>query len=116
MDGLLQTDQIDTLVFIPVGALLTVPMAALYDGMQFLIHNYALAVIPGLTLMDPSPIKHHQLQVLKCGLSESVQGFSGLSFVPDELANIQRIFHAGETFQDQRFVNANVEKAVLKTP
>jgi len=39
IEGILQVNAIDTLVFVPDGALRTVPMAALHDGKKFLIEN-----------------------------------------------------------------------------
>ncbi|MCP4699700.1 MAG: CHAT domain-containing protein [Gammaproteobacteria bacterium] len=45
--------KIKTLIFVPEGPLRTIPMAALHDGRQFLIEQYALAITPGLTLTMP---------------------------------------------------------------
>ena len=52
---LLTENQIDTLVVVPDGALRTIPFAALHDGEHFLIQNYALAVTPGLSLVEAAP-------------------------------------------------------------
>ena len=48
---------VDTLVFVPDGALRTIPMAALHDGKHFLVQKYAVAITPGLCLADPRPIQ-----------------------------------------------------------
>ena len=39
--------EIDTLVFVPDGALRTIPFASLHDGEHFLIEDLAVAVAPG---------------------------------------------------------------------
>ncbi|MGH0038449.1 MAG: CHAT domain-containing protein [Myxococcota bacterium] len=93
---------VDTLVFVPDGALRTVPMAALHDGDHFLVEEIALAVTPGLSLTDPHPLELDTLQLLAGGLSEPVEGFSALPNVPQELAAIRELL-GGEVLQDARF-------------
>lgn len=85
----LKQSGVDTLVFIPGGALRTIPMAALHDGSQFLIEKYAIAITPGLYLTDPQTIGGKDVLILAAGLTESVQGFPSLPFVADELRAIQ---------------------------
>jgi CHAT domain-containing protein len=72
LEASLTSLNIDTLVFVPDGALRMIPMAALHDGQQFLISKYALATTPSLDLSDPRPIQRHQ-QVLAAGVTASVQ-------------------------------------------
>ena len=48
--------KIQTLVFVPDGALRTIPFSALHDGKSFLIQQYAVAMTPGLYLTDPRPL------------------------------------------------------------
>lgn len=43
-------DNIATLVFVPDEKLRLLPIAALYDGEKYLVEQYAIAVVPGLTL------------------------------------------------------------------
>ncbi|PSN10184.1 hypothetical protein C7293_29055 [filamentous cyanobacterium CCT1] len=80
---------VDTLVFVLDGELRNIPMAALYDGEQFLLEQYSLALTPGLQLIDPKPIENQTLRVLTAGISESRQGFSSLPNVISELQEIQ---------------------------
>ena len=47
---------ITTIVLIPDGALRNIPMAALHDGKQFLVHRFAFGVAPGLSLLEPRPL------------------------------------------------------------
>jgi len=47
------TPEINTLVMVPDGALYTIPLSVLHDGQHFLLEQYALAIMPSLTLTDP---------------------------------------------------------------
>jgi CHAT domain-containing protein/Tfp pilus assembly protein PilF len=99
---------VDTLVFVPDGPLRTIPMAALYDGKQFLVAKYALAITPGLDLTDPRPIRREQTKVLAVGLTEAVQGYAPLPGVAAELDALRGLFN-GTTLVDRQFVAANLE-------
>jgi CHAT domain-containing protein/Tfp pilus assembly protein PilF len=99
---------IDTLVFVPDGALRTIPMSALHDGKQFLIAKYAVAITPSLSLSDPRPIKRQGMKVLAVGVTESVQGFSALPNVSQELKELQALL-GSETLVDKQFLTANFE-------
>ena len=79
LEPLLAKTKVDTLVFIPDGALRNIPMGALNDGEKYLIQKYAVAVIPGVTLMEPRPFQRETLAVVANGLSDSVQGFPPLA-------------------------------------
>lgn len=98
---------VKTLVFIPDGALRTIPLAALSDGRQFLIERFAVATSPGLTLTDPRPLAAVQPKVLMAGLTESVQGFAALPGVKTEISNIAALLPGTElidrAFQSTRF-------------
>jgi CHAT domain-containing protein/predicted negative regulator of RcsB-dependent stress response len=100
---------IDTLVFVPDGPLLTIPMAALHDGKQFLISRYAVAVTPGLTLTDPRPLKRSAVKALSVGLTESVRNFPPLPNVAEELEAIQRLY-PGTLLLNKDFLVPRVEK------
>jgi CHAT domain-containing protein len=84
--------QINTLIIVPDGALRTIPFAALHDGQQFLIQQYALAITPGLCLSQPQPLRQKEKTILLSGLSEAVQGFSALPCAKSELETIQNLF------------------------
>ena len=72
-------------MFVPDGALRTIPFASLHDGERFLIQDLAVAVAPGLSLVEPHPIERGKARLLLNGLSKPVQGFPPLNFVPGEL-------------------------------
>ena len=109
LEPLLAHTKIDTLVFIPDGALRNIPMGALNDGEKYLIEKYAVAVTPGLTLMEPRPFEKENIAVIADGLSTGVQGFAPLEYVPEELRTLHKLFGGTELINKQ-FVKANVEK------
>jgi CHAT domain-containing protein len=80
---------VKTLVFVPDGAFRNVPMSTLYNGQEYLIEKYAIALTPGLQLLEPKSLGEIKLQALTAGLSESRQGFSPLPAVEFELNQIQ---------------------------
>jgi len=78
---------IKTLVFVLDGFFRSLPMATLYDGKQYLIEKYSIALSPGLQLF-PQGLKRSQLKVLAVGLTEARQGFSALPGVEEEIKQI----------------------------
>jgi len=99
----------NTLVFVPDGPLRSIPMAALHDGKQFLITKYAIAITPGLSLTDPRPVKRENVKVLSAALTDSVQGFSPLPNVSDELQAIKGLY-GGTQLLNHNFLTSNLEK------
>jgi CHAT domain-containing protein len=106
---------ITTLVFVPDGALRTIPMAPLHDGRVFLIEKYALAVTPGLMLTDPRPINRMNVRLLSAGLSESVQGFPALPNVEKELSAIRTIY-GGTLLLNDQFQVVRMEQELKDQP
>jgi CHAT domain-containing protein/Tfp pilus assembly protein PilF len=102
---------IDTLVFVPDGALRTIPMAALNDGKEFLVNKFALAITPGLNLTSPGPIRREGIKILSVGLTESSQGFPPLPHVSEELQTIQELY-GGRLLLNENFLVSSMEKAL----
>lgn len=86
----LESSQVKTLVFVLDGALRNIPIATLYDGKQYLIEKYEIALNPGLQLLNPQPLKTTSLHTLGAGLTEAREGFSPLFYVNEELKIIQK--------------------------
>jgi CHAT domain-containing protein len=63
-------------------------MAALYDGKQYLIEKYSIALTPGLQLIEPKPLQK-ELKAIAAGLTEPSSGFSALPNVKRELEQIR---------------------------
>jgi CHAT domain-containing protein len=99
---LLREQGINTLVLVPDGALRTIPFGTLHDGERFLIQDLAVATVPGLSLVASQPMEHGNGKLLLGGLSESVQGFPALDFVPDELHSLKSLY-PGETLLNEGY-------------
>ncbi len=105
----LAASPIDTLVFVPDGALRTIPMTALHDGKQFLIAKYAVGITPSLNLSDPRPLKRENMKVLAVGVTEAVQGFPALPNVAAELQQMHTLL-GSQNLVNREFLAANLEK------
>jgi CHAT domain-containing protein len=96
----LQKSNTKTLVFILDGVLRNLPMSVLYDGKQYLIEKYNLALTPGLQLVPPSDIgERASRQAFLGGISESRQGFTSLPGVRSEIESI------GQLIPNQKLLN-----------
>jgi CHAT domain-containing protein len=80
---------IKTLVFVPDGFLRNLPMAALYDGEQYVLQKYQVVFSPGLQLF-PQGLSQDELSLLAAGLTEARQGFSPLPGVDAEIAQVSK--------------------------
>lgn len=111
----LAASQIKTLAFVLDGALKNLPMAALHDGQQFLVEKYAIALTPGLQLLDPRPLQRQQLKLLVGGLSEGRQGFVPLPGVEQEIDQIKSEVPAQVLF-NQNFTSAQLQQQISSAP
>ncbi len=110
----LKNNSIKTLVFVLDGSLRNVPMAALYDGKNYLIQTYDLALTPGLKLLASRSLNRNQLQTLTVGLSEARQGFSALPAVASEIQQIQAEIPTKVLF-NQQFTREAVQQQIQET-
>ena len=106
---------VQTLVFVPDGAIRNVPLSALYDGKQYLIEKYSIGIAPGLQLINPQPLVREKLNILAFGLSEARQDFPALPNVKFELENIEKEI-PGQVLLDEAFTNVNFQKAIESSP
>lgn len=102
-------ESVDTVVFVPDGALRTIPLAAVHDGTSFFATRFATAIAPGLSLLEPSTSAPSNDSILLSGVTEAVQGFPALPFVKDELQNLTTLYNTNamldEQFQTQIFAD-----------
>ncbi len=107
----------DTVVFVPDGPLRTIPFAALRDPAsgEFLIERVPLAIVPSLTLTEPRPLQDVKVRMLTAGLSESVEGFPALRFVPQEIDAVSNTF-PGQSIMNEEFVITRFEEEVATRP
>ena len=114
----LAAKQIETLIFVTSGRLQNVPMAALYDGKQYLLEKYSVALAPSLQLLNNKPTARSQLKVLAAGLSQQVeiegQIFPALENVPQELEQIKTIFPQSQQLLNQEFTVSNIEEKLAR--
>lgn len=121
LDG--QTVPVDTLVFVLDGPLRSLPMAALYDGEQYLVEKYAVALSLGLQLLDPRPLAPQELGVLAAGLADvpaEFRQFPPLPEVPEELALIDSTLAQGKgqvkQLLDQDFTQLQLAASINNNP
>ncbi len=124
----LTKNKIDNLVFVPDRVTNYIPMAALYDGKNYLIETFAVSNILSVGLTDTKDKLPDRPSVLGFGLSNSVtlsnptRNFGSLPFVPIELEGIvkkanassdSRGVFAGTTWLDRDFSRSNLETKLL---
>ncbi len=97
----LNAADVDTLVFVLDDKLRNVSMAALSDGQNYLIEKYAVALTPGLQLVEPKPIARDSIQAFIAGVSEAQQGFIALPAIEIELANVSGIVDGNALLNDK---------------
>ncbi|MCH7598808.1 MAG: CHAT domain-containing protein [Myxococcales bacterium] len=103
---------IETLVFVPDGRLRTLPFAALSDEDGYYVGDrFATATALSLRLLTPPEFASERGRPVLAGVSESVQGFSELAAVTEELAQIQAI-EGGELLLNESFTLDKIREAV----
>jgi CHAT domain-containing protein len=111
----LAQSQVKTLVFILDGALRNIPMAALYDGQQYLLEKYSVALTPGLELLGPRPLQESRLKTLVAGLTEARHGFSSLPNVNKELKAVESEVPS-EVLLNQTFTSTALRQQIDSLP
>jgi CHAT domain-containing protein len=93
LEGELQENKVNNLVFALDRVTRYVPMSALYDGKQYLIEKYTIYNVLSADLTDTDatlPAKIQDTKVLAMGVSDAMGGFPALKNVPQEVDNIVR--------------------------
>jgi CHAT domain-containing protein len=113
----LKNSNIRNLVFISDGLLRNIPLAALYDGQEYLIQKYAVTLTPGLELIDPQPLTQQQrIGLLGSGISEARPGFDALPNVELELNQIQAQIPKSILLINDNFTKSYFSQKVKETP
>ena len=102
---------VETLVFVLDDALRNIPMTALYDGQQYLVEKYNVALTLGLQLFEPRPLAQIKLRALTAGLSQSRYDFPSLEFVEFELNQIQAEI-PGDVLLNQEFTSSQLASRI----
>jgi CHAT domain-containing protein len=113
LEALHQND-VKTLVFVLDGSLRNIPMAALYDGQQYLIEQFNVALTPGLQLLAPRPLAETNRNVLLGALTESRQGFPALPGVIQEMDAIASQLPT-QVFLNEAFTRGNLEAGIERS-
>ena len=113
-------NQIKTLVFVLDGSLRNLPMAALYDGKHYLIEKYAIAVTPGLQLLEPQSLLPEKLNVLLAGATNApsfqAEGLSPIDNVEVELAEVAQQINNNQKLVDRDFLRENLKNLIDSVP
>jgi len=102
----LEANDIDVLVFSMDSGLRLLPVAALYDGKQFLVEKYALGMVPSFGLTDTRYVSPDKASILAMGASEFKEQ-SALPTMPIELKTIVSNPRRGESFLNEQFTISN---------
>ncbi|MEM1242954.1 MAG: CHAT domain-containing protein [Cyanobacteria bacterium P01_H01_bin.26] len=105
---------VQTLVFVLDGALRNTPMAALYDGEQYLVEHYAVALSPGLQLLGPRPLQATKVTALLAGLTQARHGFSALINVENELKTVDSLIDS-HLLLDEDFTTDSLTQTVAES-
>jgi CHAT domain-containing protein len=111
----LTENNIHTLVFVLDGQFRSIPMAALYDGKQYLLEKYSIALTPGLKLLGPHFQDPKPLQALMLGLTEARNGFSALPGVRNEIEQVSARVNT-EVLFDADFTKNNLSNEIDRVP
>jgi CHAT domain-containing protein/tetratricopeptide (TPR) repeat protein len=115
-EAALKPADVSTLVFVLDDELRQLPVAALYDGNQFLIEKgYALAINPGLALLPPGQPDLHPVTTLTAGITEALSGFSSLPAVDEELEAIA-IHTRANILRNEDFTKAALAHGIESVP
>jgi CHAT domain-containing protein len=93
-------------------------MSALYDGQQYLVEKYAIAVSPGLQLVNPKPLPQGELKALTAGLSVPPANFPfpPLPAVRLEFNLIQQAGVATSELLDRAFTSKSLATKIDSRP
>ncbi|MCW6035703.1 CHAT domain-containing protein [Spirulina subsalsa FACHB-351] len=110
----LQSNQISSLVFILDSELKNIPLNALYDGEQYLIEKYSLALNLGFNVLETSAIPLESKNIIAAGVSEENLGQIALPFVEKELSYIQSKFPQNTILKNQEFTPFSFKNALIQ--
>ncbi|MGK7933399.1 MAG: CHAT domain-containing protein [Microcystaceae cyanobacterium] len=105
--------QVNTLAFILDGQLRNIPISVLYDGEKYLLEkDYAIAVIPSLSLLPPQSTPTHS-SILTGGIRKA-EGFQEITKLEEELNQVAEFHAFSERLIDESFTKANIQEQMQK--
>ncbi|MCV3212667.1 CHAT domain-containing protein [Plectonema radiosum NIES-515] len=116
LENELATSKVSNLVFVLNGKLRNIPMSILYDGKNYLIEKYPIAISSGLQLIEPKPLAEIKLRALTAGLSEVGKEFTGqfkpLIYVEEELKQIKNSGIPSQPILNAQFTTKEFKKEI----
>lgn len=118
----LAQSHVNTLVFVLDGEFRNLPMAALYDGQQYLVEKYAVAVNVGLQLLQPHALNPEKpLTAIAAGLTVPPPDFRGQGYAPlpeikTELSLMQQAGVQTQVLLDEAFQRKALAQTVQSRP
>ncbi|HLO85196.1 MAG TPA: CHAT domain-containing protein [Nostocaceae cyanobacterium] len=104
----LQSRKVNNLVFILDTGLRSLPLAAMYDGQQYLVERYSVGLMPSLSLSDTTYVDIRKAEVLGMGASK-FSNQNPLPAVPTELGTITAKLWTGKAFLNEAFTLKNLQ-------
>lgn len=109
-----EKSNIKTLVFVLDGSLRNIPMAVLYNGQEYLVERYAIALAPGLQLLSkPLPLK--QINALIGGAKNAPsfqkENFGEIDNVEIELNEISKEIPS-QKLPEAKFSRTNIQNQI----
>lgn len=115
-----EDSRIKTLSFVLDGALRNVPMGALFDGDRYLIERYAIAIAPGLNLLEPKPLPRQALNLLIAGAEDApsfqMANLAPLNYVKLELDGIRQRLKNSQVLENDAFLKTNLHQQINQRP
>lgn len=113
---------IKNLVFILDGSLRNIPASLIFGEDQYLVERYAIAVTPGLQLLESQTtnLTIDNAQALLTGITESPsfenEQMGSLPNVRNELQALGQIIQRSREISEERFLQNNIQSQVQSTP
>lgn len=111
LEANLQANKIDTLIISADSGLRSIPVAALYDGQQYLIEKYSLSIIPTFRLANLRSLNNiKDAKLLAMGISKPKDGQIALPAARVEVDTL-----GGQLWQGTRFLDEETTVDNLKS-
>ncbi|MBW4566038.1 MAG: CHAT domain-containing protein [Mojavia pulchra JT2-VF2] len=112
-----------TLVFILDKSFQSIPMGILYDGKNYLIEHYSVAVTLGSRIRSPKPLSKKQFTALIAALSKpspslldrnAPKGIRPIHQAKKEVKDVQSQTQSSLTLLDEKFTSSRLEQEISK--
>ena len=114
----LEDARITTLVFVGDGILRNIPMAALYDGNEYLVEQYAIAIAPSLQQTEVGS-QTFDRRALVLGLSQDPvvngRGLGALPAVKREVEDVVSLLPGSELLLNEKLTQQNLRQTLTES-